>query len=103
MSDLQVMLGMLASDTEFTEFEMQHMRQRIDLNDASVRSQHRDIDNVHLRPKLHIYERTLDLTVNELARRERNRGRRPPESEAMRARRLRTDDDLDAYASDGKG
>lgn len=103
MGELHAMLDTLASDTHLSELEMQHMRQRIDLLDASVRSQHRAIEDRRMRPPLNLYEGILSLALQELTRREQHRGQRPPESDAMRARRLRTDSDLDAYASDGKG
>lgn len=79
--ELQGILDTLASDAVFSESEMQHMREKIDLIDATVRSQHRDIQDRRLRQRLTIYEQIMDLTVSELARREQNRGRRPPESE----------------------
>lgn len=100
---LQRTLNVLASEEQLTEGEMRRMREDVDLIDASVRRHHRDIHQVRLRPKLTLFERLLDLTLTELTRRERHRGRPVPESEAMRARRLRRDADLDAYASDGQG
>lgn len=103
IGDLQANLNILASQERLTELEMHHMRERIDLNDASIRQQHRAIDDRRLRPSLTMYEAILDLAIRKLKRREENKGNKPPESEAMRARRLRTDHDLDAYASDGKG
>lgn len=101
MSELQGSLDVLASQAEMSASEMHNMRARIDLVDATVRQQHRDISDPHLRPKLTMYEAVLQLALNELERRERHRGQMPPESDAMRARRLRSDDDLAAYASDG--
>lgn len=82
---------------------MQNMRSRIDLNDASIRQQHRDIHDRRLRPKLNMYECVLNLSLTELTRREQYQGRQPPESEAMRARRIRSDEDYRHYASDGRG
>lgn len=103
VGELQGMLDVLASQAEFSETEMQNMRERINLNDASVRQQHREIENPRLRPKLNMYEQILELSIAELKRREQHRGQRPPESEAMRARRLRSDADYEPYASDGRG
>lgn len=103
MGVLQAALDTLASDVHLSEREMLNMRNQIDLTDASVRSQHRAIENTRLRPKLNIFEAIVNLSLTELARREQNRGHRPTESEAMRARRLRNDHDLDPYASDGRG
>lgn len=102
--ELQSLLDQLTSATVLTELEMHHMRQRVDLNDASIRSQHRDIHDRRLRPSLNVYEAVLRLTLEELTRREQHRGHRPPESEAMRTRRLRRDNpDDDTYNSDGRG
>lgn len=102
MDVLQVSLNRLASHATFTRTELENMREIINMNDASIRSQHRSIFDMRLRPSLTIYENVLELTLTELARREENRGRPVPESDAMRARRLRSSD-LDAYASDGRG
>lgn len=102
-SDLQEMLNELASPKFLTENEMHNMRGRIDQIDANVRRQHRDIESPRLRPKLTFYEQVLELALSELTRRERHRGHLPPESDAMRARRLRSNQDLDPYASDGQG
>lgn len=103
MSELQSILNMLASINRFSEAEMHNMRERIDLIDASVRCQHRAIHDRRLQPKLNFYEQLLELTLAELSRRENHRGYQPPESDAMRARRLRSNADLDHYASDGRG
>lgn len=101
--ELQSLLEVLASPTELSENEMRNMRTRIDLIDASVRQQHRSISNPQVRPKLNMYEQILELSITELARREKHRGKQPPESDAMRARRIRNDDDYAPYASDGRG
>lgn len=103
MSDLQAILDILASEAPLTESEMRHIRQRIDLIDEAVRRQSGAIHDRRLRPKLTIYENILGLSLRELERRERHRGCRPPESDAMRARRLRVNDDLDGYSSDRRG
>lgn len=103
MGELQAILDVSASPANLSETEMQNMRARIDLNDASVRQHHRDIEDRRLRPKLNMYERILELSIEELSRRERHRGRQLPESEAMRARRIRSDEDYAPYASDGQG
>lgn len=101
--DLVCILNVLASPAVLSDAEMHNMRGRINDNDASIRSQHRAIYDARLRPKLTRYEKQLNLAIVELDRREKHRGQRPPESEAMRARRLRLNDNLDAYASDGGG
>lgn len=103
MSELHAMLDTLQSETHSTELEMQHMRNQIMAIDASIRTQHRGIADRRVRPSLDIYNGIQQFALRELERRESHRGARPPESEAMRARRLRTDRDLDAYASDGRG
>lgn len=76
------------------------MLDRINIVDAAVRQQHREIHDPVLRPKLTQFDKLLELAVHELTRREKNRGKMPLESEAMKARRLRTDADYAAYASD---
>lgn len=103
MGELQAILDILASPEELTESEMRRMRDRINLIDSSVRQHHRDINIPQLRPKMTFYNRLLELTVTEMERRERHHGRMAPESEAMRARRLRNDEDYEPYASDGTG
>lgn len=97
------MLDTLASEVELTEREMGNMRQRMDAIDQSIHSQSREIYNPLLRPKMRQYQAILDLAIHELERRERFRGRRPPESEPMRSRRLRSDEDLCGYSSDHRG
>lgn len=97
------MLDTLASEVELTEREMRNMRGRIDAIDQSIHTQSREIYNPLLRPKMRQYQAILDLAIRELERRESHRGRRPPESESMRARRLRSNDDLSGYSSDHRG
>lgn len=69
LGELQAMLDVLASPAEMSESKMQNMRRRIDLVDAAVRQQHREIGNPCLRRKLRMYEAVLNLALNELERR----------------------------------
>lgn len=103
MQELQVILDTLASEVQLSENEMRNMRRRIDAVDQSIHTQSRAISDPVLRPKMRQYQSILTLTLRELERREQHRGNRPPESEAMRARRLRLDEDLSGYSSDHRG
>lgn len=101
MDELQRMLNRLASPTTFSRDEIINMRETINSNDATVRAQHRAMNDMRLRPKMNMYEAVLNLAMTELGRREENRGKPVSESPAMAARRLRQPD-LDMYASDGR-
>lgn len=100
INELQRMLNLLGSDSVMSRAEIINMRGVINGNDRSLRSQHQSIDDIRLRPSLVMYEQILNLAIVELGRREDNKGHPVPESEAMRARRLRQPN-LDTYASDG--
>lgn len=100
MADLWSILDQLRSAASISPTEMQSIRERIASIDVNVRMHHRDIDDPLVRPKLREYDELLEMTFGYLARREANDGRQVPETEAMRAARLRKDD-LDMYASDG--
>lgn len=103
ISELQRNLDLLTSSRRMSKDELSNMRYLINNLDANWEGQCKDIGDRRWKPKEAIYKSIRDLTIAEIERRERHSGEKPPESEAMRARRLRQHDNLDGYASDGKG
>lgn len=103
IDELRRVLDKLQSATAFTLDEMAHMRSDVLRLDEAVRPQWREARVQVIRPIRRNYEELLELTLNELARRERHEGLPSGESAAMYEYRRRLENpSVDGYDSDGK-